>query len=748
MIWRRRDAPRPGQYGHFNTQLNYFGPVFIGDRTVGDPEFRLAELTACPEIPDNSSPSVLLAARHELVEFVGRKGDLRFLAEWLAGDPPRAALLVTGPGGQGKTRLALEAARRAQAAGWQVLVARHELDGARIGPAAEAVYRADKPARVLVLVDYADRWPDTDLQALFERPELSVSRHGERVRVLMLARSGRSWAIALRQTLDKNGIATLRRSLHPVDQAGNGDERPPSRQVLFRIAADKFADELGVKRRLIPRRPMLAGKEFELMLSVQMAALVSVLAVRERLPGSRRDRLVHEPAAASRFLILREAEHWAKMRKRTPDPVRLTTTDMARAVFLATLTRGLARDEAITLLDALDLGVLSPVILDDHRLCYPPLDAGHVLEPLYPDRLGEDFIAAMLPGASFDGDGDDDLADLADEAAPDILRRIFGLPGTSRRMPGPGPVTAWPHALVRPVITELVEVSLRWNHVASRYLLPEISGNPSLILAAGNTALGRLAEVPGADAVLPRVGTALDQVIGTGVNLDLDVGAVIIADRLAELARSRRDSGDLAYALRSLSIRQMAVGNGPAALANAEEAVSLGRSMAALDSPDAAGGLAGLTAALTNLAMMLAEQGQYDKALEAAREAVFRYRFVADRDNPDPAADLPVLGAALANLGRLLSDLGQHQEALDPTLAAVALYRQMTDPDEGSQITLAAALTNLAMLLSDLGRREEALDRAYEAVDLYRQLADQETGNPDASSGPGDGAGQPRRAAI
>ena len=55
-----------------------------------------------------------------------------------------------------------------------------------------------------------------------------------------------------------------------------------------------------------------------------------------------------DPAAASRFLILREAEHWAKMKRRTPDPVRLTTTDMARAVFVATLTRGLARDEATT----------------------------------------------------------------------------------------------------------------------------------------------------------------------------------------------------------------------------------------------------------------------------------------------------------------------------------------------------------------------------------------------------------------
>ena len=112
-IWRRRNAPRPRQVGDFNTQWNYFGPVFIS----GDPEFGLAELAARPEVPNNSSPSVLLAARHELVRFVGRKGDLRVVNGWLEGEPIRSALLVTGPGGQGKTRLALEASRRAQAAG-------------------------------------------------------------------------------------------------------------------------------------------------------------------------------------------------------------------------------------------------------------------------------------------------------------------------------------------------------------------------------------------------------------------------------------------------------------------------------------------------------------------------------------------------------------------------------------------------------------------------------------------------------
>lgn len=116
----------------------------------------------------------------------------------------------------------------------------------------------------------------------------------------------------------------------PVEHDAGGDgQAPPSRQEVFRVAARCFAERLGVQQHLIPEPPALAGKGFELVLSVQMAALVSVLAVLEQLPDSRRDQLAGDPAAASRYLIEREIEHWAEMTQRTPDPVRLTTTVMA-----------------------------------------------------------------------------------------------------------------------------------------------------------------------------------------------------------------------------------------------------------------------------------------------------------------------------------------------------------------------------------------------------------------------------------
>ena len=37
-------------------------------------------------------------------------------------------------------------------------------------------------------------------------------------------------------------------------------------------------------------------------------------------------------------------------------------------------------------------------LVEDHARCYPPADPGLVLDPLYPDRLGEDYLALTLPG--------------------------------------------------------------------------------------------------------------------------------------------------------------------------------------------------------------------------------------------------------------------------------------------------------------------------------------------------------------
>ncbi|MFD7500122.1 hypothetical protein [Streptomyces sp. NPDC059850] len=45
------------------------------------------------------------------------------------------------------------------------------------------------------------------------------------------------------------------------------------------------------------------------------------------------------------------------------------------------------------------IGLERPLrLLTDHGTCYPAAEPGAVLEPLYPDRLDEDFLALSLDG--------------------------------------------------------------------------------------------------------------------------------------------------------------------------------------------------------------------------------------------------------------------------------------------------------------------------------------------------------------
>ena len=70
------------------------------------------------ESPPLQSWARLLDPRRELVGFVGRKEELAALAAWCQDEDAARLRLVTGQGGVGKTRLAVQLAERMKKQGW------------------------------------------------------------------------------------------------------------------------------------------------------------------------------------------------------------------------------------------------------------------------------------------------------------------------------------------------------------------------------------------------------------------------------------------------------------------------------------------------------------------------------------------------------------------------------------------------------------------------------------------------------
>jgi AAA ATPase domain len=150
--------------------------------------------------PQRFGLSALLRAASRVVPFTGRTTELSQLKSWRDAPGQLSVILVFGPGGQGKTRLASQFADDSEMAGWAVAQARHRSDPRPRLPLAGDL-REDQ-AGVLVVVDYAERWPRLELEQLLQHRMLS--RAG-RARVLLLARPAGYWWKALANPLMKLG---------------------------------------------------------------------------------------------------------------------------------------------------------------------------------------------------------------------------------------------------------------------------------------------------------------------------------------------------------------------------------------------------------------------------------------------------------------------------------------------------------------------------------------------------------------
>ncbi|MFF3214192.1 tetratricopeptide repeat protein [Streptomyces sp. NPDC002886] len=738
-------GPTAIQVGDHNTQhVQFVHP--------GKPAYRIESFPALPR-PVRAReliarPSRLLRAGHQVVPFTGRRTDLDALVRWRDDEADQYAIrLVHGPGGQGKTRLAAHFAELSRQAGWTVWQAAVNEAGTTPLTAAPT---PEAGTGILLVTDYAERWPSSDLRMLLGEAVRNGS--GVPVRVLLLARPAGVWWQSLDTWIGDHLDADS--STHQLLALATD---PQARTELFQQARDHFADHLGLPvdqtLHIGPPPDLKTDEDYAQILTIHIAALAAVDACLRYTPSPT------DPARASAYLLAREVAYWSELHTAPARKLSTGPVDMRRLMLTATLTRPIARDphgwNALQRAGLADTDTAANTLLDDHQYCYPPARSHTVLEPLYPDRLGEDLIGLTTPPSPTDPGSTRTAHPIAgahtDDWALQLPQRLtIGRAGTD----APAPWT-------RDTLTVLIETARRWPHIGSGQLYPLLTAHPELALHAGSAALAALASLDHVD-----IGAleAIESRFPTGRHTDLDAGIAAITSHLAHRrlaatqdplthARTNHDLAvrlanaglhddalaaaqnarkawqhlavtapahepDLARSLNNLGMLLSAVGRRPEALAMTEETVEIQRRLAATN---AAAHEPDLAVTLTNLGRDLWEVGRRAEGLAMTEEAVeIRRRLAAT----NAAAHEPDLAVTLNNLGAQLSAVGRRAEGLVITEEVVEVWRRLAatnpaahDPD------LASSLNNLGKQLWEVGRRTEGLAMTEEAVEIRRRLA-------------------------
>ena len=675
------------------------GGSFTGDLVIllDRPDYRLEFLTPTPAETDRLSararrqPSYLLDPQHQVVPYTPRPIEQQRIRDWLDNAEPLSVLLLTGAGGQGKTRLAGHIATGCYRDGWAVAQAVERSPQLRTGPTRpggpETDAVADQERPLLVVLDYAERWRLAVLTQLVE--SLPMDSPGRRLRVLLLARPGPGLWDTIAAQLDRSGADLP----DPLALGGFDTDRT----ALFGQAADAFAARLQVPTAPPPPAAVLADTAYGSPLTLHMAALAAVCTDRDPAPPGDRVGV----ADLSRFLLRHERRGWTAIGHQHGAPAAEVVEQVvvwgtllgpvtSRAAAIGLLRRaGLADGDAhaATVLTAYER--LYPAPRPDRAQIGVPV---HVptLVPLRPDRLGEDLVGLHLGDHPHTGEL---LSELLTQLDPAIGLDELG---------------------VRRCLIVLAAAAAR-HDTAAATVFGLLDQQPELVRHAG-AAVVQLVADHAPDPVAATVHDALPR-----FSTELLRPAAALARRLCDTPLPDASLAQRARRLGWLGIRLAEVGDKRGALAPTEEAVTTYRRLA---EAEPASYLPDLAGALTNLGVRLSQVGDKRGALAATEEAVTTYRRLAEAE---PAAYLPDLAGALTNLGIWLSQVGDKRGALAPTEEAVTTYRRLAETEPAAYLPdLAMSLNNLGIRLSQVGDKRGALAPTEEAVTTYRRLAETE----------------------
>jgi hypothetical protein len=601
----------------------------------------------------------LLDPKSALVRFIGREDELAGLLGWCEDANGGQLRLVTGVGGTGKTRLAVELAGRLAERGWE---ARWIPDGQGTTPI--SALRALPRDRALIVVDNADACAGLShlLAAL-------TNDQAAGVRVLLLARSSGEWFDQLGAATPAAGnLIRLAKSARFALSAAVIADLPDNKitsQAVFSIAK-KF----GLRERTATRYKTSSGRRP--ILDLHAAALVATLT----------DAGLAENGTGTVQTDIRAA--WAG------------------------LNQLLSHEQQCWYDSAQDHRWLADRGKESLRGVRQIVAAGWLLGAATADEAGE--LAARAPGVSGSANITEWLRDIfagrhsraarSGYTHPDRLAELHTLREFAA---SPELATACLTGLTNRqalhAVTFLARAATDYDE-ASVLLSGVLSGLGDRLTEPGpsaETLTAMLSVLPSSNAALAPSATALNQ-------------------QILELLPTGTDPAARAYWLTSLSSRLSESSEYAAAATAAREAANGYRELAAASPqyrPDHA-------AALGHLSLRLSKLGHFDEALWAAAGAVAIYRELAAEN---PGLHDPGLAEAIANLGFRYNQLGRAADALPAAEETVAVYRRIDERSPGLyDPDFARALGNLSIRYSEADRPADAIPSEEEATAIYRKL--------------------------
>ncbi|WP_167631834.1 tetratricopeptide repeat protein, partial [Mariprofundus ferrooxydans] len=637
--------------------------------------------------------SQLLRAEEAVVPFdPARNPELDELNTWLDDvKHPLAVRLITGSGGLGKTRLALELCQQREELRWHAGLLNGDLEAKDMASSWQELKKLNKP--LLIVIDYAET-RQTILLSLIRAMLQSPCEH--LVRLLMLARDGGEWWDNL-PSKDRecekllSGYATSGPFLLPELHAEIQD-----REHAYQLALAAFSQAFCVPAPDL--LPDLTGDHYGRPLYLQMSALLALHGERPTTP--------HGLTSA---LLNHERRYWQGLfdEASMAEPARHSELLLA----LSTLAGGFATPKAAQAYWKMANGnVISAEQF--HQLFYalmPLYPGAQGLQEVRPDILGEALVAKALQRP----------------AADDLLDSMLGKDSTQLVRRNALTVIARLSDHYQELNETLTEALVRHFAYSCQEIVTVASETPSLLSELAEKAFARLP---------PNTKSQVSGILESRVHEEsVQLGGLyclvnkhLVSKFSKKLQRKNFNINLLeahAKALGNYANSLFRIGCNNEALSLAKEVMNEFGKLKKINSNRFEPYFA---SSLNNYSNFLSDVGQNEDALDYAKRSLEIRQRLAQK-NPDRFDSY--LATALNNYSNRLSDAGQNEDALDYAKRSLEIHQRLAqkNPDRFDS-DLATALNNYSNRLSDAGQNEDALDYAKRSLEIRQRLAQK---NPD-----------------